>query len=209
MGALDQPHAYACRPEEICIPAGIGHVLSSPPLFFLSIWSTPRLLFMGALDQPHAYTCRGVRRYAFRQERYPLPPPPTLPSLSFIRPSPSHSLIGAPSFLDGDPCICMSPRGTYAFRQERYPLPPHLFLLSFIRPSPSHSLIGAPSFLDGDPCICMSPRGTYAFREEKYPYPCTHMPPVERYASPNKTCPILPPHFLGPLHLGPLHLSFL
>jgi hypothetical protein len=161
MGALDQPHAYACRPEEICIPAGIGHVLSSPPLFFLSIWSTPRLLFMGALDQPHAYTCRGVRRYAFRQERYPLPPPPTLPSLSFIR------------------------------------------------PSPSHSLIGAPSFLDGDPCICMSPRGTYAFREEKYPYPCTHMPPVERYASPNKTCPILPPHFLGPLHLGPLHLSFL
>ena len=26
-----------------------------------------------------------------------------------------------------------------------------------------------------------------------YPWPCTDMAPVERYASPNKTCPILPP----------------
>ena len=74
---------------------------------------------------------------------------------------------------------------------------PHSFSF-FIHPYPSHSLIGAPSFLDGDPCICMSPRGTYAFREEKYPYPCTHMPPVERYASPNKTCPDPPPPLSRP-----------
>jgi hypothetical protein len=137
--------------------------------------------------------------------------PPSNSSFSLFHPSISVSFSYRRTLVSGRrPMHMHAALRRYAFRQERYPLrPPHLFLLSFIRPSPSHSLIGAPSFLDGDPCICMSPRGTYAFREEKYPYPCTHMPPVERYASPNKTCPILPPHFLGPLHLGPLHLSFL
>ena len=121
-----------------------GH-LSTPPhlppsLFHPSIsvsFSYRRTLISGRRPM-HVHVA--VRRYAFRQERYPLPLHLFLLSLPSVHLRPI-SLIGAPSFLDGDPCMCMSPWGGYAYGEEKYLSSPHL------PPSLFHPSISVPFLL--------------------------------------------------------------
>ena len=71
-------------------PFGPTHLL-----FLWGSWTNP-CIFMPAWEDMHS----GMRGTFFY--------PPTSSSSSSIRLPPSHSLIGPPSFLDGDPCIYMS-----------------------------------------------------------------------------------------------------
>ena len=108
MGSLDQPmHIHVAVGRYAFGGGGEDRYRSYPPptssspfgpthlLFLWGSWTNP-CIFMPAWEDMHS----GMRGTFFY--------PPTSSSSSSIRLPPSHSLIGPPSFLDGDPCIYMS-----------------------------------------------------------------------------------------------------